>query len=294
MRARISNLSSLVDFECAAHWQSIKLAAKELNKTPSAVSQQIKLLEQQLGFDLFERKTRQINLTEKGIQFSATAYRLLKELDEDILALQQAANDNLLRVSCIHAFAMKWLMAHLPSYIAQNPEIDVHIDSSHKIANLENGDCDIAIRYAEIDNYPSTDLIRRERLIAVYNPKLTDQTLTATDLHRFPLLFENSRAHWVKWMQLNECIDGTHQFAQSFGHSGLLVQAAVSGAGIALAPETIAHDDLIAGSLKKVEGQPIPSEYGYFFLASRQTAPLEKSKNFRGWIENELAQIDSG
>lgn len=291
MRARISNLSSLVDFECAARWQSIKLAAKELNKSPSAVSQQIKLLEQQLGFELFERKTRQINLTEKGVQFSATAHHLLKELDHAILALQAEQSTSVLRISCIHSFAMKWLVARVPSFAQNNPEVDVHIESSHKKAELENDEIDIAIRYAKIGTYPETKLIRRERLIAVYSPKLTAEQLTPEDLTRFPLLVENSRALWVKWMQINACLEGRHKFTQNFGHSGLLVQAAVSGYGIALAPETIALDDLKAGNLVRLLSEPLLSDYGYFFLTNPRVDQLPKTISFRKWIEAELSLI---
>ncbi len=100
MNGQLRNLSVLLDFECAARWCSFKLAAHELHKTPAAVSQNIKQLELQLGFALFERHARHLSMTEKGAELADTVRQLLHDLQVKVTALRKdsdsdSSNDSL-------------------------------------------------------------------------------------------------------------------------------------------------------------------------------------------------------
>lgn len=290
MHFPVHNLSALIDFECAARLLSIKHAAKELNKTPSAVSQQIKLLEQQLGFALFERRTRQIHLTEKGKELVIVARQSLEDLKQKISELQEDDRSNRLVVSCIHSFAMKWLVKRIGQFTAQYPDIDVQIDSSNKLANL-NHDTDIAIRYAPLERGKAHPMLLREELIVVHGRQLSETPIGLEDLCQHPLIYENSKANWLHWLQLNGLAQQNHHLSQSYGNAGLLVQAAVAGAGVALVPKTIAYDDIEAGNLLIVDGQRLMSSYGYFFMTGPLSQGLDKVQHFQDWIAIELGKM---
>ena len=99
---QLRSLSGLIDFECAARWGSFKLAAQELHKTPAAISQQVKHLEQSVGFALFVRHPRHITLTEKGQELAISVGRMLGELRAKIGALQGGDEEAILRISTTH------------------------------------------------------------------------------------------------------------------------------------------------------------------------------------------------
>jgi LysR family glycine cleavage system transcriptional activator len=105
----LRSLSGLLDFEAAARWGSFKLAARELHKTPAAVSLQVKQLEESLGFALFVRHPRHIALTAKGQELAIAVARILGELRAKVAALQRGDEEAVLRISTTHSFAIKWL-----------------------------------------------------------------------------------------------------------------------------------------------------------------------------------------
>src|SRR3954468_22291258 len=102
MSKPLRSLSGLIDFDCAARWGSFKLAAQELHKTPAAISQQVKHLEESVGFALFIRHPRHITLTEKGQELAISVGRMLSELRSKIGALQAGNEESVLRISTTH------------------------------------------------------------------------------------------------------------------------------------------------------------------------------------------------
>ena len=109
----LRSLSGLIDFDCAARWGSFKLAARELHKTPAAVSLQVKQLEENVGFALFVRHPRHIALTEKGQELAITTSGMLADLRAKVAALQRGDEEAVLRISTTHSFAIKWLVPRI-------------------------------------------------------------------------------------------------------------------------------------------------------------------------------------
>ena len=102
----LRSLSGLIDFDCAARWGSFKLAARELHKTPAAVSLQVKQLEEAVGFALFVRHPRHIALTAKGQELAIAVARMLADLGAKVAALQRGSDEAVLRISTTHSFAI--------------------------------------------------------------------------------------------------------------------------------------------------------------------------------------------
>jgi LysR family glycine cleavage system transcriptional activator len=292
----LRSLSGLLDFECAARWSSFKLAAHELHKTAAAVSQQVKQLEEGLGFALFIRHPRQIVLTEKGQELAGTIAKILGELHAKVGALQDGDEERILRVSATHSFAIKWLVPRMHRFTEMYPEFDLRIDSNDQRVNLDDARTDVAIRYGVAADDDPTVLFK-ERLVVAYSPALLapgQGALTLTDLPNFPLLHEGSTESWIKLLKENKGLKRKYDFSRAYSHSGVLTQAAVAGHGIALVPYLIAYEDVTKGALKLLHCRGTPFDQSYRLLVNRSKEGTPKIKHFRTWIRNEMELMEQG
>ncbi|UXI67724.1 LysR substrate-binding domain-containing protein [Tahibacter amnicola] len=303
MAGALRTLSGLIDFECAARWKSFRLAARELHKTAAGVSQQIKQLETALGFALFTRKARGVVLTEKGRALAQTLTPLLASLQETVSRLQRDDDAQVLRISTTHSFAMKWLVPRLHRFTQQFPQLDIRIESTDRAANLDDGSCDVALRYAPAASLPPADLIHPEMAVVVYSPTLPGLPRRKSrpelaDLARHPLLFEGTPQRWQSLLAAQGVRRSHLDFSRSYSHSGLLVQAAVAGHGVALVPYSLAFEDLAQGRLLRAAAAPVPMTYAYFLLCGTGRRGLPKVQQFSQWIRHEIAlmthQFDAG
>jgi len=287
---QLRSLSGLLDFECAARWGSFKLAAQELHKTPAAISQQVKHLEQAVGFALFIRHPRHITLTEKGQELSISVGRMLGELRAKIGALQGGDEEAILRISTTHSFAIKWLVPRMHRFTKLYPELDIRLDSNDAPVNLDDDSTDVAVRYGPVSG-GDPDMLFRERLIAVYSPDLLapGQTeLTLADLPNFPLLYEKTPESWLKLLAENKALKGKYDFSRGYSHWGVLAQAAVAGQGIALVAYGIAFQDILKGSLRQINCRSAPYGSGYRFLVNPRKESMPKVQRFRAWLVAEM------
>ncbi|MBJ6762999.1 LysR family transcriptional regulator [Myxococcaceae bacterium JPH2] len=291
------SLSGLMDFECAARWSSFRLAARELNKTPAAVSQQVKQLEQALGFQLFTRHPRHITVTEKGRELAGTVSRLLRELNARIGALQDGDAELVLRISATHSFAMKWLVPRMHRFTELHPELDLRVEAGDHVVSLDDGACDVALRYGRVASGGAADLLFQERLVVVHAPELVSarrRPLPAPSpatLWRYPLVYEDTPELWLRLLEAHGLRDRRYDFSRSYSHGGVLVQAAVAGLGVALVPHSLAWEDLERGRLVLAPFTPLDSEYGYRLLSSRESQGASKVQHFTRWMHAEVAEM---
>ena len=290
---QLRSLSGLLDFECAARWGSFKLAAQELHKTPAAISQQVKHLEEMVGFALFIRHPRHVTVTEKGQELAISVGRMLGELRAKIGALQSGDEESVLRISTTHSFAIKWLVPRMHRFTKLYPELDIRLDSNDAPVNLDDDSTDVAVRYGPV-NEGDPDMLFRERLIAVYSPELLapgQAELTLADLPDFPLLYEKTPESWLKLLNENKALKGKYDFSRGYTHWGVLAQAAVAGQGIALVAYGIAFQDILKGSLRKLNCRSAPFGSGYRFLVNPSKQNMPKVQRFRSWMEAEMGDM---
>lgn len=291
----LRSLSGLLDFDCAARWGSFKLAAQELHKTPAAVSQQVKQLEEMVGFALFIRHPRHITLTEKGQELAISVARMLGELRSKIGALQSGDEESVLRISTTHSFAIKWLVPRMHRFTKLYPELDIRLDSNDAPVNLEDDSTDVAVRYGPVSE-GDPDMLFRERLIAVYSPELLapgQSELTLADLPKFPLLYEKTPESWLKLLNENKALKGKYDFSRGYSHWGVLAQAAVAGQGIALVAYGIAYQDILKGSLRQIACRSAPFGSGYRFLVNPRKKNMPKVQRFRAWLVAEMNDMQA-
>jgi LysR family glycine cleavage system transcriptional activator len=289
----LRSLSGLIDFECAARWGSFKLAARELHKTPAAVSLQVKQLEQSVGFSLFVRHPRHIALTEKGQELAISVARMLTDLRAKIGALQLGDEEAVLRISTTHSFAIKWLVPRMHRFTRLYPELDIRLDSNDAPIDLEADSTDVAIRYGPVrEGDPS--VLFHEQLVPVYSPDLLEpgqSALTLADLPRYRLLVERSPENWLLLLNENKALKGKYDFSRGYSHWGVLVQAAVAGQGVALVPYGIACLDIQSGALRQIECKSAPFGSGYRFLVNPHKESMSKVQRFRAWVEGEMQEM---
>lgn len=288
----LRTLSGLLDFAAAARHGSFRLAAQELHKTPAAIGQQIKQLEESLGFKLFTRFPRHVALTDKGEELSHTVGYLLDELRAKISALQADDEATVLKVTTTHSFAIKWLVPRLHIFTRRHPDLDVRVLPNDSIISVEDGTCDIALRVGQFAG--AQEVYYHEKLVVVCSPSLLSSGAARpklADLQSFPLLHSGDAQWWSEVLAREGLDSARSRFGRSYSHGGILVQAAVAGLGVALAPYPLAYEDLERGNLVAADCAPLDSGTRYRLIYGRNRGNVRKIHLFRAWMTEEMAAL---
>lgn len=252
MRSSIPPLSCLMAFESAARRSSFKLAAIELNLTPSAVSHQIAKLEELLEIKLFDRTGRQIQLTTSGQEYLS---RLSGALDTISVATDNARKgvNNTLFVHCSPSFASLWLMPRLTDFAKTYPNISLTLSSSVMPSDFESAQVDLDIRYGlPVWEGVKVVPIYQERLLPLASPEFIKQhnIKKPEDLINLPLI--NSSVNilqWNNWFASRKIDYIPPQYAYRFERTFMALEAAVQGLGVAFDSSFMADRLIQAGTL---------------------------------------------
>ncbi len=247
-------MNALRAFESAARLESMSEAADELHVTQSAVSKQVKTLEDWLGEPLFERLHREIRLTAKGRSYFEKITELLSQLDEVTRALAKPQERITVRFLGYQSFNMRWLIPRLASFYAEHPHIQVDISAENGPVDLRRSQADCAIRTGTGDDWPGFHAAHVAPIVfrPVSRPLRTgDPALdTVADLGRHVLIVSRTRSDiWLKWLQAA----GRAQLEPAgwlvFDHGSYCYQAALEGVGVALAETLLVEEDIRLGRL---------------------------------------------
>jgi len=289
-RRRLPPLKSLPAFEEAARHLSFSAAARELNLTHGAISRQMKSLETHLGVRLFRRLTRRLELTEAGAAFLPATRTALDVVEASAARLSASARQGPLVVSCLPTFMMRWLIPRLYDFNARHPTIDVRLSASSAPVEFVREGVDVAIRIA---TSPGPDGVEahafmKEEIGPVCSPSLLQRRKLARpgDLAHHKLLHTETRADaWSDWLARSGTTGVDATKGQRFEHFYFLLEAAVAGLGVAVAPRPLVVEDLKLGRLVAPFGF-VPSGRQYCLLYPSELAGLAKIRTFRSWIEN--------
>lgn len=296
-RERLPPLTAVRYFEAAARHLSFTRAAQELNVTHSAISHQIKALEEWLGVPLFRRLNRALALTEAGQAYLGPVRDAFEHLADGTRAVRARDQTGALTVSTMPSFAAKWLVPRLRSFREAYPEIDVRLSATEKLVDLaRDTDVDCAIRYGRGPTWPGCDseLLIDEDFSPVCSPKLLEGPIplrTPQDLAEHTLLqdYDWRVDLWDRWMMAAGVTFAVRRPALSFNSSNLMIQAAIDGLGVALTQGVLSGDDLAAGRLVRPFELTVTTESAYFFVTARGAASRPKVAAFRGWLFAETA-----
>lgn len=294
MSGTLPPLKALHTFEVAARFLSFSRAAEELYVTQGAVSKQIRLLEGFLGRTLFERSPSGLQLTAAGRDYLPEVSAALERIRRVTAKVQQSAdNSNNLRLNLIPSFSNLWLIPHLADLHRALPEVNLTQSTGDGPYGFEMDGADMAIRCLPLSrSIPDAELLLAETLIPVIHPaRLQRHPIeTAAQLLDHPLLIHTTRPQlWSSFITSLELVDaGEAEFRHGFEHFYMLVEAACQQQGIALVPDFMAREALLAGDLVNPLNIRYASGYGFYFLVPAHKARRPLIQKFRDWLKISL------
>lgn len=288
--ARLPSLNGLRAFEASARHLSFTLAAAELNVTQTAISHQIKRLEDEIGIKLFVRKNRTLALTPAARDYLPGVRAAFQDLRLATERLMRKDDDKVLSVSTLASLAAKWLLPRLSGFQQLHPEIDVRLTTSTNLVDFIRDDIDVAIRYGR-GNWPGlrADWLMADEAFPVCSPALMngDKPLrTPQDLKHHVLLHSDANMEaWQVWLTAAGAdVDLSHNHKLTFDLVFMTVQAAIDGLGIAIVPRPFVQDDIANGRLVVPFNISPPSDMGFYFVCPHNAANAPKTKAFREWL----------
>lgn len=290
---RLPPLNSLKSFESAARLGSFQKASQELFVTPSAVSHQIKSLEEFLEVELFIRQTRRIELTSAGKDYLRTVQKALSDIERATQRLVSAHGTGELNLSVAPAFLHRWLLPRISRFYDTHPNIELELSASTGLIDFAHSDTDMAVYFGDGQwDDVECSFLKRSALIPVCTPSLLNNKPihVPEDITRHTLLHVSKRPdEWRAWFEAAGA-----EFRETrkgmFLSSGLLTaQAAARGLGVALSDISLISEEIQSGEL--VAPLDIPLELSKsFYLVYRKKRPLTPAmKAFQDWIMAEMA-----
>ena len=292
-------INALRTFEAAARHGSFKKAAEVLHMTPSAVSHQIKSLEELLGVALFRRATRKVHLTDQGRAYLPAvreALELLREATERVTAKPDKA---VLNISAAPSFAVGWLMPRLSAFQVAHPEIETRLNASIEMVDFADSDIDLAIRHtAKIDTPGLTaHRLMEEELIPVTSPQLLERQplRNQDDLARVQLIHAVPRmGRWRSWLRAMGADKVDAESGPKFDHDAMAVQAALSGMGVAIVNRGLVEKQLADGTLVAPFPHDLHSDLAFWLVYPRYRGDDPAIQAFRAWLFDQVGQTAAG
>jgi LysR family glycine cleavage system transcriptional activator len=276
-------------FEAAARLLSFKRAAEELNVTPTAISHQVRQLEEAIGIRLFERRTRQVLLTAEGQVLLPVLREGFDAFARVIEALSRKQRRKTVTLSATPAFAAKWLVPRIADFRASRPDIDLTLLATLEVVDLDSGAADLALRYG---NGPYPGLIAEplvtDRFAPVANRRLgirkPSQLKSATLLHSDWHRKDPRNPTWANWLKLAGVEGVDPRAGLRFSDETHAIQAAVAGTGIALHSLLLVAEELKTGTLVVPFGPEIAG-FTLHLVRSSGRPPTEAMEAVQVWLK---------
>ncbi|MGF7160096.1 LysR family glycine cleavage system transcriptional activator [Rhodoligotrophos appendicifer] len=288
---RLPPLNLFRVFDAAARLGNFSAAAEELCVTPSAVSQQIRQLEDLLEVRLFRRLPRKMELTREG---TVLASAVCEGLSLFVAACQKIVDPNEPAVLCINApasIASRWLVPRLKRFMQLNPQVKITLLASNDAVDFDRQDIDVALRWGN-GRWPHARVERlgHGRLFPVCSPALLREGPPIHhphDLRHHTLLQVVEGSFWSAWFAAAGADRGESSDKLYFNDVGLMLDAAVQGQGLALANQPLVESDLKSGRLIRLFETEIETGEGYYVLTSPDFSEKPAVATFRHWIQTE-------
>lgn len=316
-RTRPISAGHLRAFDAVARHLNFRAAGEELSLTQSAVSRQIQALEDEVGTALFLRHTRAVELTSAGSQLLRATGLALERIDAAVRQIRQSAGRKSVAITTWASFASMWLIPRLEAFQREHPDIDIRIDASDVAVDLTTADVDLALRYVVPQAAPPGAIrLFGEQLTPVASPwLLKEHRLTQVEDLAKMTLIEAGDAHrtrhlewltWQRWLDQfgSAALPGkatrgakaavghklTPQRWLYFNYAHQIVQAALTGQGVALARLPLVAESLASGALV----EPLPhtrmdSPLAYWLLVAPRSSLRPEVKAFCDWLQQQAA-----
>jgi LysR family transcriptional regulator, glycine cleavage system transcriptional activator len=284
----LPTLAWLRAFESAARTSSFTAAAAELNLTSGAVSYQIRALEAQLGFPLFERLSRGVKLTAMGVAYLPSVRKAFEDLADSTVGLFGGNERLRVTVNAPVSIASLWLAPQLPVFMAAHPQIDLRLSSviwDNAVPN-ETTDLEIRYGYGHWHGYRSEQLLN-QRIVAVCSPEMkASPDVTAAAIISRPLIhvmgYEN---HWLSVHQGLQLGNSSVVSGPTVDTTIAALELAASGAGYALTHRLFLTAYLATGRLVIAIDQDFVDDNSYFVVTPQRPQRIRREVQlFRDWL----------
>lgn len=291
MSRRLPPLNALRTFEAGAKHLNFTRAADELAVTPTAVSHQIRQLEDWFGVPLFQRGRRQLSLSEAGAQLYPVVTEAFERIAEASRRIRDLPERPVLTVSVTPTFGSRWLAARLGRFWIDHPEIDLRIHHSVHLVDLGRDDVDLAIRWGR-GSWPGT--VSERLMDAVAVPMCSPALLEGEhplrepgDLRHHVLLHEKDRQEWTEWLIAAGLDDSAGRRGPVIDDPNSLVRAAVAGHGVFLGAVAMMSAELDCGALVTPFARGDGPEPSYFLVYREEALRAPCARAFREFILSE-------
>jgi LysR family transcriptional regulator, glycine cleavage system transcriptional activator len=290
VRQLLPSLTALAFFDAAARHLSFTKAATELSVTQGAVSRQIRMLEDRIGQQLFVRSKRSLTLTAMGIEYAGAVRSLLEHAESTTMRMFGPSDaPPTLTIASLPTFGSRWLAPRLLSFVERHPDIQLTIHTYIEPFMFSSSQADVAIHFGT-DTWPGAQCTRlmEEKSIPVGAPTLLAKAPENERLRRLPLIHHTTRS--TAWLQLFAQLGLPATLAlrgPRFDHFYMMIQAAISGLGLALLPDFLVENELRSGALARVMPGAVESDNAYWLVCPEEKAELPVVKWFRDWLLQE-------
>jgi LysR family glycine cleavage system transcriptional activator len=296
---RIPNFVLLRAFEAAARLESFTLAAHELHLTPSAISHQVRDLEEYFGRPLFIRRSRRVDATAEGRRLFLSLTRVLDAMEASCSEVTLAPHEQVLALHCAPSLAVKWLGPRLPAFMQAHPDITIRLSSGAEPLDLTQvREIDIAISYGYAQERSGLDVtaLGLERIAPLCSPALLQGEMSdAARIASLTLIDSQlSQVTWRDWFMLNDLTLPTRP-RPSFDRAALAISAAADAMGVTLESVRLAERESARGELVEIGTdvfRPIARET-HFFAQRANERLVDKVRIFREWLFAQAGIADS-
>lgn len=295
MRRNIPSMNALTAFEAAARHGNFTRAAQELALTESAVSRQIRVLEEQLGLHLFTRTKKRVVLTSAGEIYGRQVKEILAQIERETLSLMaHRGTEGSLELAVLPTFASEWLIPRMTRFRRVMPDLTVSMGARTKMFMFEETSFDAAIHFGQ-PIWPGTraHYLFREHLVPVCRPDMVKKSRAGDDpavLLKHDLLHSSTRpTDWLKWFNLVG-VDDAHEHAMKgarFELHSMVISAVLAGQGVALLPKFLVAGALEVGRLVVAVDREIESSEAYYLVYPERKEGSSRLRCFKEWLLEE-------
>ncbi len=296
MRRNLPPFAALKAFEAAAKHSSFKLAADDVALSASAISHQIRSLEEYLGFQLFIREKGFVRLTEKGQEYHALIKEIFDKLESTTEEFKVGSTRNKLSINLFHSFLSAWLYEKLPDFHKKHPDIELSFVSSDNPPDYDKHEFDVAIYFgkAPLPNNKSVHLMD-DFLTLVCSPEMAEKLPKEDDifdLEQFPFLHCTCESkEWEMWFNAFDQPNPKEDYILSTNDRSMVLNGAAQNMGIAVGRQPFMEKYLRNGTLVMPYDKKINTGYQYYLTYPKS---LEKNKNitaFQSWLAAECKSL---
>ncbi|MFN8758112.1 MAG: LysR substrate-binding domain-containing protein [Tagaea sp.] len=307
----LAHLKGIQAFEAAARRLSFVAAARELNVTPAAVAQLVRALESWLGGALFTRSrsgVSRLTLTKAGHAALQSLTRGLDEIDAAMRKAKAEVRPQGLTITASAALATRWLVPHLDRFSVRHPDVEIRLDVTDRVVDLERHEADIGIRCG-LGQWRGADTFKLmdEEIVAVCSPALCAAGGNPAQRHDRPNdplwilkqvpIEDTSPTHsavfpsWPEWLAAAGHAGKFSAAGLQINATAAVIQSALNGQGVALVRFALVAHDLEAGRLIRcLDGHSTPFAWSYYGAVSNKARDLPQVRSFVAWLKQNWAE----